>query len=484
VLEDIVFSLAKNHENFSFEKLSGLFPALSVDFIKKRFLLAKENLSLLDEIVSDTLESAQNSNNLRVSEEKSPGPEKISEKPLKSRESRILPLSSDPPIVTIHVLDEARDLKEDFHCGRELLVSEMKYFKEYLPEEESALNEIDISVHCDVDIFGWLMKWVKRFETAEDFTFLQSNVVPVLVSADFLQMVELVEYAAKETVKFISKVNLKVLSKGLIEKVANHMQVKEAECVIDENVREDVYKRLTINLVMKARLFKCSICSNILPWRERQNLRCSGKSAEIDKKGNVKWKHQVETEWDFVNGNNSELLKLVAEHKSYKLIYWKLWGLINVYKCPKCDQYFQACDLKSCLYHPKEAVSGYYGCCRRPKQHLNALLKQNGCQRKNHVIKDTSIEPYLEFCEITRDLDNESAIGPMWKKSSIKNVPSLWQSGKSLRWNLDNIRDEERRLFRLDSDSCAFGTVTSVPPAGIYAQLERERMPRLMRSKK
>ena len=76
--------------------------------------------------------------------------------------SRILPLSSDTPIVTIHVLDEARDLKEDFHCGRELLVSEMKYFKEYLPEEESALNEIDISVHCDVDIFGWLMKWVKR----------------------------------------------------------------------------------------------------------------------------------------------------------------------------------------------------------------------------------------------------------------------------------------------------------------------------------
>ena len=78
--------------------------------------------------------------------------------------------------------------------------------------------------------------------TMEDFTFLQSNVVPVLVSADFLQMVELVEYAAKETVKFISKVNLKVLSKGLIEKVANHMQVKEAECVLDENVREDVYK--------------------------------------------------------------------------------------------------------------------------------------------------------------------------------------------------------------------------------------------------
>ena len=97
------------------------------------------------------------------------------------------------------------------------------------------------------------IKYLKifRFETAEDFTFLQSNVVPVLVSADFLQMVELVEYAAKETVKFISKVNLKVLSKGLIEKVANHMQVKEAECVLDENVREDVYKGRRDNIVLK-----------------------------------------------------------------------------------------------------------------------------------------------------------------------------------------------------------------------------------------
>ena len=99
VLEDIVFSLAKNHENFSFEKLSGLFPALSVDFVKKRFLLAKENLSLLDEIVSDTLENAQNSINLRVLEEKSTCPEQISEKPLKIRERNSLDKIIDPLII-------------------------------------------------------------------------------------------------------------------------------------------------------------------------------------------------------------------------------------------------------------------------------------------------------------------------------------------------------------------------------------------------
>ena len=63
-------------------------------------------------------------------------------------------------------------------------------------------------------------------------------------------------------------------------------------------------------------------------------------------------------------------------------------------------------------------------------------------------------------------------------------APSLWQSSKSLRWNLDNIRDAERKLFRLDTDSCAFGTVSNVPPAGIYIQLEKERAPRVIIKKK
>ena len=78
-------------------------------------------------------------------------------------------------------------------------------------------------------------------------------------------MVELVEYAAKETVKFISKVNLKVLSKGLIEKVANHMQVKEAECVLDENVREDVYKGRRDNIVFKV-FYDLSIYRFLVSW--------------------------------------------------------------------------------------------------------------------------------------------------------------------------------------------------------------------------
>lgn len=64
--------------------------------------------------------------------------------------------------MVIHVCDEAKNLKEDFVCPRDLLISEMKYFAEYLSMDAQRWEEVDISVHCDVHIFNWLIRYVKR----------------------------------------------------------------------------------------------------------------------------------------------------------------------------------------------------------------------------------------------------------------------------------------------------------------------------------
>lgn len=53
-------------------------------------------------------------------------------------------------------------VKKDFYCPRDLLVAEMKYFAEYLSTDTQRCEEVDISVHCDVQIFDWLIKYVKR----------------------------------------------------------------------------------------------------------------------------------------------------------------------------------------------------------------------------------------------------------------------------------------------------------------------------------
>ena len=61
--------------------------------------------------------------------------------------------------VVIHVCDEAKKKSQDFKCDRNLLLQHMKYFEKDLADQKN-LEEIDISVHCDIQIFDWLMKYV------------------------------------------------------------------------------------------------------------------------------------------------------------------------------------------------------------------------------------------------------------------------------------------------------------------------------------
>ena len=148
--------------------------------------------------------------------------------------------------IVIHVCDEAKRLKQDFTCPRDLLVREMKYFSYNLNINVSnssqntsgahahvsslsalskkSLDEIDISVHCDINIFDWLMRYVKRnhplmieknIATPENFqtdtlnnkiTYHKdgsiksiepkldlNNCVSILLSSDFLLMENLVD---------------------------------------------------------------------------------------------------------------------------------------------------------------------------------------------------------------------------------------------------------------------------------------------------
>lgn len=81
----------------------------------------------------------------------------------------------------------------------------MGYFADVTAGQK--LEDMDISVHCDIQIFDWLMRWVKR--SGNDSSERSStssvaaaaavgldagpqldacNVVPILVSASFLQV--------------------------------------------------------------------------------------------------------------------------------------------------------------------------------------------------------------------------------------------------------------------------------------------------------
>ena len=51
-----------------------------------------------------------------------------------------------------------------------------------------SLEVVDISVHCDIKIFGWLMHYVST-ENKDNLPILDDdNIIPVLVSAAFLKV--------------------------------------------------------------------------------------------------------------------------------------------------------------------------------------------------------------------------------------------------------------------------------------------------------
>ena len=64
-------------------------------------------------------------------------------------------------MIVIRVSDEKKNIRKNFQCAKDLLLSEMKYFERHLNMNDSP-EDIDISVQCDLDIFEWLMRHVKN----------------------------------------------------------------------------------------------------------------------------------------------------------------------------------------------------------------------------------------------------------------------------------------------------------------------------------
>ena len=98
--------------------------------------------------------------------------------------------SDDNNLIVIHVCDENRGINRDFTCRKDVLLSEMAYFRSYLNGSESC-EDIDISVHCDIQIFQWLIKYLNEPDSPPPLD--TTNVISILISSQFLKMSVLVD---------------------------------------------------------------------------------------------------------------------------------------------------------------------------------------------------------------------------------------------------------------------------------------------------
>jgi hypothetical protein len=130
----------------------------------------------------------------------------------------------DGDMVIIHVCDENQQISKDFCCKRDILVKHMKYFEKFLAENENGYDDIDISVHCDVEIFEWLMTYIHEPDKPPKIE--KSIIVSILISSEFLQMDALVDLCVQQVAGNLSEIiklpiDLSCISEKLINRIAS-----------------------------------------------------------------------------------------------------------------------------------------------------------------------------------------------------------------------------------------------------------------------
>ncbi|XP_075719116.1 SANT and BTB domain regulator of class switch recombination isoform X2 [Rhinoderma darwinii] len=318
---------------------------------------------------------------------------------------------SQGPNMVIHVCDEAKNLREDFGCPRDLLISEMKYFAEYLSTDAQRWEEVDISVHCDVQIFNWLIKYVKRNSNEcdkQDVPKLEpGNVISILISSEFLKMDSLVEECIHYCHKYMSAIvatpcNMNCINANLLTRITDLFTHNEADDIKDkkDKFKNKIFSKKIERLFDQeyknpdspanaGTLYRCCLCKKLLTKDVEQKIACLAGKINIDQYGNIVYFHIRDKTWDV----HEYLTSLFEELKSWRDVYWCLWGTINWLNCSRCKQMFLLNELSHCQYHPEPALysldspgTGVYPCCNQKVLRFDPAQLPKGCKVRDHVI--------------------------------------------------------------------------------------------------
>ncbi|XP_019901816.3 uncharacterized protein KIAA1841 homolog isoform X2 [Esox lucius] len=320
------------------------------------------------------------------------------------------------PNMVIHVCDEAKNLKQDFVCPRDLLVSEMRYFSEYLSVDPQRWEEVDISVHCDVQIFDWLMNYVKRHKSLADGNdkprLEPSNVISILISSEFLKMDTLVEECIHYCHKHMSAIvatscNMSCVNSDLSARIAHLFSHNEADDIKD---KKDKFKSKLFQKKIEclfdpayknrdspgnaSTLYRCGLCLKLLTKDTERKISCIPGKINIDPRGDIAFTHSRQKSWevhDYVAGLHEEL-------KCWVLVYWRIWGTVNHLTCSHCRQAFVCTDLSQCQYHPEGVLypgmgvepgwhgTGIYPCCNQRALRFDPSGMPKGCKMQDHSV--------------------------------------------------------------------------------------------------
>lgn len=269
----------------------------------------------------------------------------------------------------------------------------MKYFENHLKDTDSA-EDIDISVHCDIKIFEWLMNYIhgtaNKLETA--------TVIPILISADFLVMRRLID----ECILFIGNnlseivkipIDMNCLSQQIVRRVADTLTLEQLDAWKDprDSLQSKLYSHKLDDLLKldQNKLNRCIYCNTL--FTEEQNEWMVWPKAEvfIDFRGQVLAKHVSDSNWDI-----NEFFNWLRKHGvSWRRIFWKVWARLYSDECTEWQNKFVLADIGNCSYHPEPPNfsfgynQGTYPCCEEEAIRFSTSIGTKGCTTKRHALK-------------------------------------------------------------------------------------------------
>ncbi|CAF1901250.1 unnamed protein product [Rotaria magnacalcarata] len=399
--------------------------------------------------------------------------------------------------ITITVCDEAKTLKRQFSCNRSLLIREMRYFADYLKDEPDQAEEVDISVHCDLDIFQWLMSFVNRRSATTEPDLEPRIAVSILISSDFLKMDKLV----RETLDYIhshmneilaTNCNVSCIPDPLFRQLSKRFENPyEIELIHDRKnkIRGKIFESNLEQLLTDNKIIRCQYCLTVMTIEQMEDLPCLTDRLILKPNGKFHFQHKIDPKFD-INQWTREIN--TRGESSWRNTFWIVWLHINGDQCARCHSYFRFIDFSTCPYHPLSSVTdGKHDCCANLVSTFDIFqsnIRDTGCQKREHICLSQNYlseiyenidkgelvkhHPSFRISRINPNYANEminkvieqsifGAANTEAKKQTMRaqwtplidaqpygsDIKYSWDATKSTRWNQDTQREDEHRRF-------------------------------------
>ncbi|KAJ1627893.1 hypothetical protein T492DRAFT_1145993 [Pavlovales sp. CCMP2436] len=301
--------------------------------------------------------------------------------------------------VVIHVCDEAHNVRKDFYCELPLLLAHMRYFESYF-SNVSCVDELDISVHCDINVFEWLILYVHSLGGGSAAPQLEvSNCVSILISSDFLQMGQLVSDCEAFVVAHASQIaqqpiDLSCISDATISRMADKFTPSMLQALVDRKgkLAPRLYESALFRLVdgPASALRRCVHCARLFTAEQGGWEVCGRVQPIVDRYGSLSANHEPDEAWDrreWVSSLREQPAGLGAMEA-----FWRVWAQLQLLECQACGSAFVAAELAHCSFHPRLEVPDRPGgpamhpCCAAAALSLDVLGgRRQGCCMREHV---------------------------------------------------------------------------------------------------